>query len=451
MLRIISSIALILLMLVGSVGLFVMMSRGRPEVAATEIQDVVYNVDVFQASPVSFTELLTGFGTARADREVVVAAQVSGEVTEIHPALRIGQRVSAGRVLTNGEQPSEKINAELLLKIDDRDFQQRVEQTEAAIATIRTEVQQLIQQEENANRQLTLAKEDVVSLREEFNRIKTLRERGAGSASDLTRSLLELRRYEDTIVQLENQIVLFPHQVDAARQRLAGAESDLQRARNDLERTSVTPPFTGILAEVMVEQGQYVRNGEPLVRLVDPERIEIPVSIGFEDYLLIQDAIRDGRFPPAFLAENETAPHRWQGSVVRVAPTADSSSRTIEVFIEVLNADQPAPLLPGTFVFARIEGPSVDNAILIPRETIVDGVAYVVDGSNVARTRTIVTGRHLQSMVIVKDGIKPSERVVLTNLDVIHDGTHVSPQQSISAIDEIARLRVPSIRLETTR
>ena len=447
--RIVASILLIIVLIVAAMGTFGLMSRNKPQVQATEIEAVAYNVDVFEVSPVSFTELLTGFGTASAEREVVIAAQVNGEVTELHPALKVGHRVSSGRIVSDGNSPSEEINADILLKIDSRDYQQRVEQTESAIANIRTEILQLNQQEQNSRRQLRLANEDLQSLQEEFDRIKTLREKGAGSASDLTRSLLELRRYQDTIVQLENQIALYPHQIDAAKQRLNGSQSDLERAKYDLERTVVTPPFSGILAEVMVEQGQYVRSGEALVRLVDPDRIEIPVSIGFEDYMLIQDSIQAGNFPIAFLAENETAAHRWTGNVVRVAPTADSSSRTIEVFIEVINSEQSVSLLPGTFVFARIEGPALVDAILVPRETIVDGIAYVVDQNNLARPRKVTTGRHLQSMVVVSDGVVASDRIVMTNLDVINDGTKVLPQRSTNSAEEIARLRVPTIDIQS--
>ena len=45
----------------------------------------------------------------------------------------------------------------------------------------------------------------------------------------------------------------------------------------------MTAPFSGVIADVMVEQGQYVRAGEPLLRLVDPERIEVPVALGMEE------------------------------------------------------------------------------------------------------------------------------------------------------------------------
>ncbi|MCA9038158.1 MAG: efflux RND transporter periplasmic adaptor subunit [Planctomycetaceae bacterium] len=452
MFRVITSFVLILVLLFSAMHFFKTMASGRPEVQQREITETVYNVDAFEVQPVTFTELLTAFGTSVADREVVVAAQVSGEVVEIHPSLKVGQAVSAGAAIGADGGTNQPISGDLLLKIDQRDFQQRVEQTKASIAGIQTEIEQLSQQKMNAERQLALARQDLQTLQDDYDRVKTLRDRGAGLATDLTRSLLELRRYQDTIVQLENQISLHPHQLEAARQRLTAAEADLKRANNDLLRTEVVPPFSGVLSEVMVEQGQYVRNGEPLVRIVDSSRIEIPVSLGLEDYLLIQDAVESGHPPEAWLAENETAPARWKGYVVRVSPTADASSRTIEVFIEVINSDQDTPLLPGTFVFARINGPRFDNALIIPRESIVEDTVFVVNNSSDkgighAEKKHLKTGRRLQSLVVVHEGLKAGDRVVMTNLDVIQSGTGILPQQTISPMDEIQRIRVPVIQM----
>lgn len=446
--RAIISVLLIAIVMLGAVGVFEWMRRSKPQVAAREVAEAVYNVDVFQADPRSFTELLVAFGTAAADREVVLAAQVTGEITEVHPQLRVGQQFSPGRVETSASQPSQRVDPDILLRIDPRDYEQRVQQTSASIATLETEIEQLNQQQANATRQLTLAKQDLETLQADYDRVKSLRDRGAGSASDLSRSLLELRRYEDTIVQLENQITLFPHQIDAAQERLAGSRSDLQRAQNDLKRTVLTAPFRGILGEVMIEQGQYVRSGEPLVRLIDPDRIDIPVSIGFDDYMVIQDAILKGEHPRAWLAENETAGARWTGRIVRVAPSADAASRTIEVYIEVVNSEQTQPLLPGTFVFAGIEGPFHSDALVVPREAIVDGRVYVVDKDGIAKARTVTTGRRLQQLVLVSAGIEKGDRIILTNLDVIRDGTRVIPQGVVSPDDEISRMRIRTIRLE---
>jgi RND family efflux transporter MFP subunit len=444
--RVLISIAVVLIMLTSAVWLFGDMLRNRPKVAERPIIEPSYNVDVFEVTPIDFREMLSAFGTAQADREVVLSAQVTGEIVALSPQLRVGRAVSASRIEVADGSPSERISPDLLMRIDPRDYQARVEQSQATIDSSRTEIEQLNQQNVNLARQLELGRQDMNSLKDEYGRIQSLRDRGAGSASDLTRALLEMRRYEDTMIQLENQISLIPHQVAAAQQRQASAETEQHRAQNDLERTSVTAPFSGIVGDVMVEQGQYVRAGEPLLRLVDPERIEVPVALGMEDYLTLQDTVHGGEFPEALLAENESSTARWNGRVVRVAPDADAASRTIQVFIEVMNSEQQMPLLPGTFVFGWIEGPQFTDAVIIPRTAIVDNRVFVVGDENRAEPRSVRVGRRLRSLVVIEDGLQAGDRVILTNLDIVRNHTLVAPQEAITIDEELARQRVATIQ-----
>ena len=445
--RLVVSEVLIVLLLVVSVVAFAALYAQKPKVQEKQIDPVSFNVDVFVTEAIDFRELVTGFGTAQAERAVVIAAQVSGEVVEIHPQLKIGHPVSSGQSVVFPDRPTEQRNADLLLRIDPREYQERVDQAGNRVAEAQAEIAQLQQQLQNTETQLAKARTDVRTLQEEYNRIKTAFEKNASSPSELNRSLLELRRYEDTIIQLESQQSVLPLQIAAAQQRLATGRSELNRAEMDLARTSVTPPFDGIVSDVTVEQGQFVRAGENLLRLTDPDRVEIPVSLGMEDFLLIENDLRQGRQPPTLLAENETAEAGWHGQIVRASPVADASSRTVEVFVDVINGDQERPLLPGTFVHARIDGPVYRETIVIPREAIVEDHVFVVDADGNATRRNVRTGRRLQSMIVVEEGLQPGERVILTNLDIVEDGRSVTIQETTTPAEEAAALRLPVLRV----
>ncbi|MCA9048336.1 MAG: efflux RND transporter periplasmic adaptor subunit [Planctomycetaceae bacterium] len=445
--RVIVSEVLIVLILAAAVGGFRAMYAQKPEVRERAVEKVRLNVDVFAADPVTFQELLTGFGTAEAEREVIVAAQVSGEITEIHPQLEIGYPVTAGRDEVSPDQPTRRRDADLLLKIDSRDFQERVEQAGHRIAEARTEIEQLKVQQSSVQRQLAKAKAVLATLNEEYERVREAVDRRVGTPTDLNRALLEVQRYEDTIIQLENQASAIPHQITAAQQRLSSGESERNRATNDLERTTVVPPFDGTLSEVCVEQGQFVRAGEPLVRLTDPERMVVPVALGLDNFLELQQVMTNGGQPAVALAENETATARWYGYLTRTAPEADQASRTVRAFIEVDNTAAEQPLLPGTFVHARIDGRILENALLIPRETVVNGFVFVVDDQNIVRRRHVHTGRTLQSLAVVTEGLEAGEQVVMTNLDIVEAGMEVVVQTKITARDEIDSIHSPVLRL----
>lgn len=258
-------------------------------------------------------------------------------------------------------------------------------------------------------------------------------------------------------------------------------QSDLELAQLDLERTQVHAPFAGVISGVHVEQGQYVRPGDQLVRLTDPARVEVPLSLTLSDYLDIA-ALRDqGRQIRVALAENETGRPRWFSDPLgdlRQAPEADERTRTVKVYTEIDNDEQPVPLLPGTFVHARIPGPVVSDAMVIPRDAVVEGTVFVAvpltdeelqqQASEEAaepvagpvasadtwyarvERRAVTAGRTLQSLVLISEGLDAGDWIVTTNLDVIYDGARLridGPPSQRSVQDELARLRTPQVQI----
>ena len=441
--RLIISEILIVVVLLLSAAVFGAMYAGKPEVEQKQTDAVRLNVDVFETQPIDFQELLTGFGTARADREVIVAAQVTGEIVEVHPQLKVGYAVTATNAVSSGDGPTENQDGDLLLRIDQRDFRERVDQASNRIEESRTEIAQLKVQKENVDRQLEKAASVLKTLKEEFDRIKKGVARKVSTPSELNRSLLEVQRYEDTIIQLESQAAALPHQIAAADQRLASSLSEKTRAENDLQRTEVRPPFNGVLSEVFVEQGRYVRAGEQLARLTDLTQVEVPISLSVDNFLQLDGDLAKGNRPAVTLAENETATPQWTGHVVRAAPEADPQSRTVQVFVEVSNAESGPPLLPGAFVHARIDGKTYESVVLVPREAIVNDSVYTVNDKGRATRKRIQPGRRLQSLVLVTEGLEPGEQVILTNLDIVQDGQEVVVQTSTGPLEEIDALRSP--------
>lgn len=444
--KLVLSEVLIVVLIVFSFVVFGWMFAKRPVVAEKEITPVRLNVDVFQVQEVTFQEVLGGFGTAQADREVVLSAQVTGEVVDINPQLKTGSSVAGAQVTTSPDRPSTVADGELLLRIDPRNYLRSVELATNRIAEAQTEIEGLKVQQTNVARQIATAQSVLKTLEDDYRRVQRLAERNAASTSDLNRASLELERYQDAIIQLENQSALIPHQITAAEQRLESNRAEKRRAEEDLEKTEVRPPFSGVLSEVFVEKGQFVRPGEQLVRLTDVSRVEVPVALPLDDFLQLEQDLNAGREREVALAPNETTTPLWNGKVVRAAPEADPVSRTVRVFVEVDN-DQAVPLLPGTFVHARINGQTWKKTRLIPREAIVDGQVYVVDDQDVARRRPVTIGRRMQSLAIVKEGLAAGDRIILTNLDIVEEGTQLVVQDVLNVAQEVQSLRTPVIRI----
>ena len=447
--RVLISIVLSALALTLSGTLYMLLLSLRPPLAAREPVEKTFNIEVFAARAADLEEIISGFGTAEASQEVIVSAQVAGEVLAIHPALEIGTRVTAPDVVVDDTGRSQRLSGDVLVRIDQRTNRQRAEQAESRLAESASEIAALKQELTNNARLLEKARDDLVAVQVEYDRIVRAREQNVASVSEVTRSLLELQQYRDSVLQLETQRDLLPLRIEAARRRQETTRRDLEMARLDLEYTEVRPPFSGRISEVMTDVGQYLRLGEHVVRLTDLQFVQVPVPLPLHDFLKLETKVLAGEQPPVELAANETDRPRWFGRLVRVAPEADARTRTVRVFIEVDNRSSDTPLLPGTFVHARIPGPLYSEVIAIPRDAITGGVVFVVRDGTV-ETRQVEVERTLQTISIISSGIRAGDDIVLTNLDMMRDGVLVDVQRRRVLSDELRQQRTRFARLAGT-
>lgn len=396
-----------------------------------------YNVEVYDVSTTRLRELVVSYGTAEADREVTISAEVAGRVVNADNLER-GWQVYPKPEMPRSPGDNRPTEGTQILAIDPETYEQRVAQVAAQVREAEAEIKRLKQEQKNNARMLQKVKEDYQTASEEYRRTQDLRNRGVATPSDLTKALLELRRYEDSIVKEENEENLYPIRIETAQTRLATLKADYRIAERDLEHTKIVPPFEGVISDVMVEKGQYVRMGDPLVRLTDVSVVEIPVPLKLSDYTKIERLLSSGVQPRVELAQNVQDQATWIGRLVRRSPEADVQTRTLMVYVEVDNAEQPVPLLPGTFVYARIEGPVLEDATILPREAIVGNSIFVTvkkpgknDGEIATGFQEIPLGPHekLQTVAIVDRSIfadladvdRNPVQVILTNLDVLQD------------------------------
>ena len=434
--RTVISCVLVSLLLATGFGSLYYLASLRSQPPSRKEQLRVYQVDLYRVEPQPLQEVMTAFGTARSDHQVVLAAQVAGEIVSVHPQLRVGLRIPP--------QQSES-RPVVLVEIDPQAFQQKVTQAQRRLDEDAADLARQAQDVQNNRRLLEKARQDLAVYRKEYERIRGLQAKGVATESDVTKATLELRRYDDQVITLENQKELLPLEKQKLLKRKAVHEADLALTRLDLGHATVQAPFSGVLGEVHVEQGQYVRAGEPLVRLVDDSRIEIPVSLTVTDYQRVRGMLDSGRVPGVELAGEATGSSTWTGRVARLAPEVDERTRTGRAFIVVENRSQPRPLVPGTFVHARIAGEELDHAIVIPRDAIAvdaDGQQFVwvmagqpVSVDSGAQDESAIQARKIerrrlpadkirtfQTLALVAPGVlSKGELVVLTNLDVLAD------------------------------
>ncbi|MHC5011847.1 MAG: HlyD family secretion protein, partial [Planctomycetota bacterium] len=235
---------------------------------------------VVRVQPVTrgdYPETLRGYGVARALRVTHVAAEVTGIVEEVSPALRSGSRITLPPIGTNGAADNGRVGPPLV-RIDDHDLQValsrlRIEREQAATEIARWEA------EGNAvDEQLTVVRERLETAKAELLRIEKLVP-DTLPESDLDRQRLAVLALAQMESELASRKLVFAQQIRGVEARIASLEEGERKASKDIERTVVSAPFPGLVTARHVEQGDRVAPGSPLFDMIDPSLVEIAIAL----------------------------------------------------------------------------------------------------------------------------------------------------------------------------
>ncbi|MFN3160259.1 MAG: efflux RND transporter periplasmic adaptor subunit [Rubinisphaera brasiliensis] len=446
--RAIVSILAILLILVGGVGASMFVSSLREPPRRAEPVERIRAVQVFETRPMTVQEMITGFGTARCMQQVVVSAQVSGEIVETLEPFKVGQAVQAANVKVDQQGRSVSSQGDVIARIDPQNYQEKLDQAEDRLKEDQAELDRLAQEKQNLQKRLQIQQRSFDEYQKEYDRVSRLVQQGVLSESNLTTAELDLRRYEDSKVQLETELSLLPVRIQQIEARARTHRNDLELAQLELDRTTIRSPISGRFQEIHVERGQYVSVGSPLVTVVNSRQVEIPIGIRLHDYQKLSARITSGDYPEVELRANRNDSFVWKGVVSRAAPVADASTRTVEVYVVVDNDEFETPLLPGTFVTVSIDGPVYENVYPIPRDTVYQGQVFLAEDGKAVR-RDVEQRTVLESISLIENSLQPGDAVIMTNLDILEDGDkiRIADEGTQSLKDELLRLRLPTLRV----
>lgn len=198
-----------------------------------------------------------------------------------------------------------------------------------------------------------------------------------------------------------------------ARSGLDGASIQLRRALLDLARTRLRPPFPGRVASVQVVEGEWIRSGEHLMRIVDLDtiRVEVQVLEGEVGYL---EPGRNARVTfAAFPGELFT------GKVETINPIVDRNTRTAKVTVLLENSD--GRILPGMYARVALDARHFPDRILVPRAAILERdrrTLLFINEGGYAKWRYVTTGLESEEFVEIVPGpgtetVEPGELVLI--------------------------------------
>ena len=267
----------------------------------------------------------------------------------------------------------------------------------------------------------------------------------ARAESELERETRELERQKN----LAEKKIASPAKLDmavtaerVARAARRQARASLEKAERDLERTEIRAPFKGRVRERTADVGQFVNRGTPMARLyaTDFAEIRLPISddeLAFLDLPLWyrDDGANAEQATVELRAEFAGAEHTWEGQVVRTEGEIDPKTRMVHVIARVedpygRSGDRP-PLAVGLFVEAQILGHETEDVVTVPRAAMRGAdqllVADTEDRLRFRRVQVIRTGR---DQVVIRSGLEPGDRVIVSTVEAAVDGMKLRPVTS---------------------
>jgi len=199
----------------------------------------------------------------------------------------------------------------------------------------------------------------------------------------------------------------------AAVSGLTAARQAVERAELNLERTRVTAPFAGRVANVAVEEGQYVSAGAEVATLLQDDRMKVEIDVLESDVVHVDNGATARVHVPALgPATDSTA---WvNGTVWAVNPQVDDASGTGRVTLSIPNPD--GRLVSGLYAEARIETRRLPDRLVVPDEAVLvrqgRDLVFVVENGR-AQWTYVDVGARSGDYVELTDGVAPGDTIAV--------------------------------------
>ncbi|MES2348823.1 MAG: efflux RND transporter periplasmic adaptor subunit [Pseudomonadota bacterium] len=219
------------------------------------------------------------------------------------------------------------------------------------------------------------------------------------------------------------------------------AQAQYESAKLSLSYTQVTSPINGRVSKAEITLGNLVDASAVLTSVVSLDQIYASFDGDEDTYLRVGAAAHQGK--PATVKiglANETGfPH--EGKLEFVDNQLDPRSGSVRMRATFANTD--GALVPGLFARVQLAGSTgAKSALLINDRAISTDqnrkFVFVVDKDNKAEYRPVTLGPAIDGLRVVRDGLKPGEKIVVNGLQRVHPGAPITPTMVAMDVDPLA-------------
>ena len=212
-----------------------------------------------------------------------------------------------------------------------------------------------------------------------------------------------------------------------AKANFEAASRAADQIRSQVARTIITAPFSGVVDNVIAEQGQVVNQGQTeVIRLVNLSDMYVKASLP-EIYL---NSIKVGTEVNVRLA---SIGQEYKGTVRQVGNYINPSNRTFDVEIAIPNKN--GQVKPNLIATVKVNDYTNENAITIPENILQENsqgetIAFIyvpeTDTTGTAKRVVVETGINYENEIEVKSGLEEGDVIIIEGAKSVRDGQKVT-------------------------
>ena len=279
---------------------------------------------------------------------------------------------------------------EILLKIDDTDYQLELRRKEDALALAEADLRI-----EEGSQKVALKEWELIT----------------GLTKDIDTSSRDLALRKPYLIK--------------AKAKIASAKTARDRARLDLERTIIRAPFNLVVRDENVDPGLQVTPASNLATLADTDifwaEISLPQTKLSWFALPDKTSRRQTMRPAAEVRLHGRSQAPISGRILSLTPDLDKDGLMARLLVAIkdplgLKKARP-PVLIGSFVTAEISGRKLENVYRIPRSALQENDRVLIAGAeNQLVIKPVTVAYSGVESVLISAGLNPGDRLIISNL-----------------------------------
>jgi len=229
---------------------------------------------------------------------------------------------------------------------------------------------------------------------------------------------------------LDNAVAARQAAEAAVTARRATAEANraiLRTAELNLEYATIRAPISGRIGDSLLQVGGLVTktSPQPLTTIVPLDPVWVRFQVSEAELPLFEHS---GTSLPIELVSSDGGAPPLRGRIENTLNSVNTKTGTLEVQATFRNADHA--VLPGQFVRVRVRVGARSKAVLVPQRAIQDvqgqQSVLTVDPDNIVRARAVLTGDRVDQRVVVEQGLRPGDAVIVDGLQKVRPGSRVA-------------------------